>query len=330
MVGSTISHYKILEKIGEGTTGTIYRATDTKRDREVALKFLPIRHTLSESEKTRLKEDATRAATLAHPSICAFYSLKVEKGNYFIVMEYVDGAPLRQSMPVMNNQLAIDFAIKICAAFQEAHSAGILHRNLRCDSIMVTQKRKIKVLGFGQSALKDTLKIARTPGTPEDAAYMSPEQIAGAAVDTRTDIFSLGVLFYHMLSDQLPFRGDHEAAMFYSVQNDKPLSIRQYRPDLTPGFVSIVEHAFEKKPEDRFQSVDGMLAELRHLKRASFSISKVFARPTGETKRPGTKPFIRYQGKKAGIPLGKMIPMLLAILVLILLAIIVLRALISS
>jgi serine/threonine protein kinase len=132
-----------------------------------------------------------------------------------------------------------------------------------------------------------------------------------------------------MLSDQLPFRGEHEAGMFYSVQNEKPTPIRQYRPDLSPGFVSVIERALEKNPADRYQTVDEMLAEFRHLKRASFSISKVFNRPAGDTRRPQTKPFIRFQGKTAGIPLAKLIPMLLGVLVLILLAIIVIRALVN-
>ncbi len=329
MVGSTISHYKILEKIGEGAIGIVYRAQDTKRDRVVALKFLPIRHALSESDKQRLKQDATAAALLNHPYICSFYSLKAEKSDYFIVMEFVEGKSLRHSMPVMNNQVAVNFAIVICAAFQEAHGKGILHRNIRCDSIMVNPKRRIKVLGFGQANLKDALKLQRTAGTPEDAAYMSPEQIEGVGLDRRSDIFSLGVLFYHMLSDQLPFRGDHEAAMFYSVQNEKPVPLRQYRPDLSPAFVAIIERALEKNPQDRYQSVDEMLAEFRHMKRASFSISKVFNRPSGDTKRAVTKPFIRFQGKNAGMPWGKMLPMLIGVLVLILLAIIIIRALIN-
>src|SRR5271169_4658930 len=148
MIGSTVSHYKILEKIGEGPIGTVYSAQDTKRDRVVALKFLPIRHSLSESDKQRLKQDATTAALLSHPYICSFYSLKAEKNDYFIVMEFAEGKSLRSSMPVMNNQVAINFAIVICAAFQEAHGRGILHRNLRCDSIIVSPKRRIKVLGF--------------------------------------------------------------------------------------------------------------------------------------------------------------------------------------
>ncbi len=329
MIGSTISHYKILEKVGEGTIGTVYRAEDSKRDRVVALKFLPIRHTLSESDKSRLKQIATNAALLVHPYICTFYSLKVEKNDYFIVMEFVEGESLKKTMPIMNNQVAINFAIAICTAFQEAHGKGIIHRNLRSDSIIVTPKHRLKVLGFGQSDLKDVLKLGRTAGTAEDAAYFSPEQIEGVTVDRRSDIFSLGVLLYHMLSDQLPFKGDHEAAIFYSIQNEKPVPIRQYRPDLSPTFVSIVERALEKKPADRYQAVDEMLAELRHLKRASFSISRVFSRPTGETKKLATKPFTRYQGKTAGIQWGKMLPMLLGVLALILLAIFVIRALIN-
>jgi serine/threonine protein kinase len=194
---------------------------------------------------------------------------------------------------------------------------------------MVNAKKRLKILGFGLESLKDVLKLERPQCTAEEAAYMSPEQIQGGVVDRRSDIFSLGVLFYHMLADQLPFRGKDEAAMFSSVQNGEIIPIRQYRPDLSPGFVSIIERALEKRPADRYQSVDEMLAELRHLKRASFSISKVFTRPTGDTRRPVTKPFIRFQGKTAGMPLRKMLPMLLAVLVLILLAVIVIRALVN-
>jgi serine/threonine protein kinase len=329
MVGNTISHYKILEKLGERASGTVYKAQDTKRDRLVALMFLPIRQKLSESDTVKLKQDATSAALLTHPCICAFYSLKVEKNDYFVVMEFVDGQSLKSSMPIMNNQVAINFAIAICSAFQEAHSNGILHRNLRCSSIIVNAKRRLKILGFGLESLKDVLKLERPARTAEDAAYMSPEQIQGGVVDQRSDVFSLGVLFYHMLSDQLPFRGKDEAAMFSSVQNEQVIPIRQYRPDLAPGFVSVIERALEKRPADRYQSVDEMLAELRHLKRASFSISKVFTRPTGDTRRPVTKPFIRFQGKTAGMPWKKMLPMLIGILVLILLAVVVIRALVS-
>ena len=329
MVGKTISHYKILEKLGEGAAGNVYKAQDTKRDRLVALKFLPIRQKLSGSDKVKLKQDATNVALLTHPCICAFYSLKVEGDDYFAVMEFVEGAGLKAGMPIMNNQVAINFAIGICSAFQEAHSHGILHRNVRCDSIMVNSKRRLKILGFGIANLKEVLKIERSPGTAGDAAYMSPEQIQGAAVDARSDVFSLGVLFYHMMADQVPFRGEHEAAVHYSVQNEAPVPIRQYRPDLAPGFVSIIERAIEKRPADRYQSVDEMLAELRHLKRASFSISKVFTRPSGDTRRPVTKPFIRFQGKTAGVPWRKMLPMLLGILALILLAVFVIRALIN-
>jgi serine/threonine-protein kinase len=329
MEEKTISHYKILEKLSEGASGAVYKAQDTKRDRLVALKFLPIRQKLSESDKVKLKHDATGAALLTHPCICAFYSLKVEKSDYFVVMEFVDGESLKSSMPIMNNQVAINFAIAICSAFQEAHSNGILHRNLRCSSIIVNSKRRLKILGFGLENLRDVLKLERPAGTAEDAAYMSPEQIQGVPVDPRSDVFSLGVLFYHMLSDQLPFRGENEQAMFSSVQNAEIIPIRQYRPDLSPGFVSIIERALEKRPADRYQSVGEMLAELRHLKRASFSISKVFTRPTGDTRRPVTKPFIRFQGKTAGMPWIKMLPMLLAVLVLILLAVIVIRALVN-
>jgi len=245
------------------------------------------------------------------------------------VLEYVEGKTLKELMPVESQQVAINYAIYICSAFQDAHGKGLLHRNLRPEGVMVSAKKRVRVLGFGEAPLKDVLKLARTTGTPEDAAYVSPEQIEGVALDGRSDVFAIGVLFYHMLSGQLPFRADHEAGMFYAIQNEKPVSIRQYRPDLSPGFVSIIERALEKKPADRYQSVDEMLAELRHLKRASFSISKVFSRPVGNTSRIATQPFRKFQGKKEGMPLGKMLPMLIGIIVLILLAIIGIRAFIN-
>jgi len=329
MPDKNVSHYTILEKLGEGPTGTVYMARDTKRDRDVALKFLPTRVQLSETDKARLKQDATHASLLVHPNIRAFYSLKIDKNECFAVLEYVDGKTLKDLMPVESQQVAINYATYICAAFQEAHAKGILHRNLRPEGVMVSQKKRVKVLGFGEAPLKEVLKLARTTGTPEDAAYVSPEQIEGVAVDARSDIFTIGVLLYQMVSGQLPFRADHEAGMFYAVQNEPPVSIRQYRPDLSPGFVSIIERALEKKPADRYRSVDEMLAEFRHLKRASFSISKVFSRPTGTTARIATQPFRKFQGKKEGMPIGKMLPLLVGIILLILLAIIGIRAFIN-
>jgi len=329
MPEKTVSHYIILDKLGEGPTGTVYRARDTKRERDVALKFLPTRVQLTESDKQRLRADATQASLLLHPNIRAFYSLKIEKHECFAVLEYLEGKTLKELMPIESQQVAINYAIYLCSAFQEAHSRGILHLNLRPEGVIVSAKRRLKIIGFGEARLKDVLKLTRTTGTPEDAAYLSPEQIEGVALDARSDVFSLGVLLYHMLSGQLPFKADHEAGMFYAVQNQKAVPIRQYRPDLSPGFVSIIEKALEKKPEDRYQSVEEMLNEFRHLKRASFSISKVFTRPVGDTGRVATQPFRKFQGKKEGMPLGKMLPLLIGALLLIMLAIIAIRAFIN-
>ena len=329
MPAKTVSHYTILEKLGEGQTGAVYKARDTKRERDVALKFLPTRMQLTETDKARLRHDATQASLLAHPNIRAFYSLKIEKNEWFAVLEYVEGKTLRELMPIESQQVAINYAIYVCSAFHEAHSKGILHRYLRPDGVIVSAKKKLKVLGFGEAPLKDVLKLAPTTGTPEDAAYISPEQIEGVAVDARSDVYAIGVLLYQMVSGQLPFRADHEAGMFYAVQNEKPVSIRQYRPDLSPGFVAIIDRALEKKPANRYRSVEEMLIEFRHLKRASFSISKVFSRPMGNTARVATQPFRKYQGKNEGMAWGKMLPLLLGILLLILLIIIGIRAFIN-
>ena len=331
MVGQTILNYKILEKLGEGSMGVVYKAQDLTLGQMVALRFLPVQLSHSEVDRARSILEARAASTLTHPNICTVQAIKEHEKQMFIVMDYVEGETLRKKLTAGPVQVrrAIEIGMQVAEGLAILHEHGMIHRNIKPENIMIRKDGVVQVMDFGLIRRGGLSPVAREGSTAGTAAYMSPEQIQGTALDPRSDIFSLGVLFYHMLSEKLPFRGEHEAAMFHSVQNEAPIPIRQYRPDLSPGFVSIIERALEKLPADRYQSVDEMLAELRHLKRASFSMSKVFSRPSGDTKRPVTKPFIRFQGKTAGMPLRTMIPLLLGILVLILVAIIVMRTLVS-
>ena len=271
MIGRTISHYKILEKLGEGGMGVVYKAQDIKLDRLLALKFLPPHLVASEAEKARFLQEAKSASTLNHPNVCTIYDIKEEGEQQFIVMEYVDGVTLRkkfESKPLSPND-AITYAIQIGEALKEAHSQGIVHRDIKSDNIMINSKNQVKVMDFGLAKLKGSLKLTKTSSTVGTLAYMAPEQIQGGEVDARSDIFSFGIVLYEMLTGQLPFKGEHEAAMMYSILNEEPEPIQKYLPELSSEFLHVINRALEKDPNDRYQSVNDMLIDLRRLKRQS-------------------------------------------------------------
>jgi serine/threonine protein kinase len=271
MVGQEISHYNILEKLGEGGMGVVYKALDTELDRTVALKFLPHTITPDESEQARFLQEAKAASALNHPNICAIHSLGEHEGHRFIDMEFVDGETLRHRIAKGRLPIgeAIDFAVQIGEALQEAHSKGIIHRDIKSDNIMVTTKDQIKVMDFGLAKLKGSLKLTKTTSTIGTLAYMAPEQIEHETVDARSDLFSMGVVLYEMLTGHLPFRGEHEAAMMYSIVNEEPEPIQEYLPDVPSELVHIVNRALDKDPEDRYQSAHDMVIDLRRLKKQS-------------------------------------------------------------
>ncbi len=271
MIGKTISHYRILEKLGEGGMGVVYKAQDTKLDRLLALKFLPPELVASEAEKARFLQEAKAASALNHPNVCVIYDIKEEKGQQFILMEYVDGVTLRkkfESKPLSVNE-AITYAIQIGEALKEAHNQGIVHRDVKSDNIMINSKNQVKVMDFGMAKLKGSLKLTKTSSTVGTLAYMAPEQIQGGEVDARSDIFSFGIVLYEMLTGQLPFKGEHEAAMMYSILNEEPEPIQKYRPELSSEFLHVINRVLEKDPNDRYQSMNDMLIDLRRLKRQS-------------------------------------------------------------
>ena len=269
MIGQTIQHYKILEKLGEGGMGVVYKAHDTKLDRDVALKFLPQHLTSSEEDKQRFIREAKAAAALNHPNICTIHSVDEHGGNQFIVMEYIDGNTLGelQKSGKLKPEMVIDYATQIAEALSKAHDAGIIHRDIKPGNIMVNADGRIKVMDFGLAKLKGSAgEITKTGSTVGTTAYMAPEQIQGQEVDHRADIFSFGVVFFEMLTGVRPFRGEHEAALIYAIVNEEPASIQAYLPDAPETLEHFFVRALAKDPGERFSSAGEVIEALASLK----------------------------------------------------------------
>ena len=276
MIDQTIQHYNILEKLGEGGMGVVYKAHDTKLDRDVALKFLPTRVHGEQEEKARFLQEAKAAATLNHPNICIIHDIKEDEGKSFIVMEFVDGVTLREKFlhtPIPMKE-AVQYAIQIGEALEEAHSKSIVHRDIKADNIMVNKKNQIKVMDFGLAKLKGSLKLTKAASTIGTLGYMSPEQIQGGEADARSDLFSFGVVLFEMLTGRLPFRGEHEAAMVYSIVNEEPEPLQKFLTDSPAELSHIISTALEKDPNDRYQTAAEMTRELRRLLKQSSKISR--------------------------------------------------------
>ena len=277
MIGKTISHYRILEKIGEGGMGVVYKAEDTKLKRIVALKFLSV-EALSVEEKSRFLREAQAAAALNHPNICTVYAIDEIDGEMFIAMEFIEGQNLREKIEAGPLKIAeaIKLATQIAEGLQAAHEKGITHRDIKSANIMITEKGQAKIMDFGLAKLArgGTLltKEGMTLGT---AAYMSPEQTRGEVVDQRTDIWSLGVVLYEMASGQLPFRGEYEQAIMYSIVQEDPQPLTALRTGVPLALDSIVAKALAKDPTIRYQHVDEIPADLRAIEAKPGGTSKI-------------------------------------------------------
>jgi serine/threonine protein kinase len=275
MIGQTISHYIILEKLGEGGMGVVYKARDTRLDRIVALKFLPPHLTQSEEDKQRFIREAKAAAALNHPNICTVYSVEEYEEQQFISMEYVDGISLREEIeqPPQDKQglsadTALSFAIQIAEALSEAHEKGIVHRDIKPENIMLDSKNRVRVMDFGLAKFKDAINITKDGSTVGTIAYMSPEQIQGDITDHRSDIFSFGIVLFEMLTGQTPFRGEHEAAMMYSIVHEDPVTVTTLNPQISQELAQIIYKAIDKDPENRFQSMEDVIRKFRLLEKA--------------------------------------------------------------
>lgn len=269
MIGKTVSHYKILEKLGQGGMGVVYKAEDTKLRRAVALKFLSADAIGSEEAKSRFIYEAQAAAALDHPNICTVHEIDESDGQAFIVMALVEGRSLREriaSGPLKIDE-ALDIAIQTAEGLNEAHAKGIVHRDVKPSNLMISSSGQARIMDFGLARSAEQTKITKTGTTLGTVAYMSPEQARGDETDHRTDIWSLGVMLYEMITVRLPFKGAAEQALIYSILNEEPDPITGLRAGVPIELERIVGKALAKRADERYQHIDEMLTDLRTLKR---------------------------------------------------------------
>jgi serine/threonine protein kinase/Tfp pilus assembly protein PilF len=299
MIGQTISHYNILEKLGEGGMGVVYKAEDTKLDRLVALKFLPKQFSINEDEKKRFIHEAKAAASLDHPNICAVYEIgETEDGQMFIAMAYYDGETLKDKIkkgPLKLDE-ALDIAIQVAEGLNKAHKKDIVHRDIKAANIMMTNDGVAKIVDFGLAKLKGQTKLTKEGTTLGTVAYMSPEQTTGEETDHRSDIWSLGVLLYEMVTGQLPFKGEYEQAIMYAIMNEEQEPVTGLRTGVSMDLEKIINKALVKDPSDRYQHVDDMMVDLRKLKKDS--------KPEVSISRKKTSPEITLKGSRKVLILG--------------------------
>jgi tetratricopeptide (TPR) repeat protein/tRNA A-37 threonylcarbamoyl transferase component Bud32 len=266
VIGRTVSHYRIVGRLGEGGMGVVYKAEDLRLKRPVALKFLPPHLEADESARKRFVHEAQAASALEHPNICSVYEIDTTpEGQTFIAMPCYEGQTLRERLsegPLPLDE-ALDIASQVAGGLSRAHEKGITHRDIKPGNLLVTPDGVVKVMDFGLAKLAGATRMTRTGMTVGTVAYMSPEQAKGEESDQRTDVWSLGVVLYEMLTGKLPFRGDVDQAQVYSILNEDPDRVRTHRGEVPIEIENIIERALEKSPDKRFQGIDEMLADLK-------------------------------------------------------------------
>ena len=266
--GSTVAgRYQILEELGRGGMGVVYKAEDTKLKRTVALKFLPQELTHIPDVKDRFMREAQAAAALDHPNICTVYEFDEAEEKTFISMAYVEGQSLRKKLESGPLELdeALRIAIQVAEGLQIAHKKGIVHRDIKSANIMVDDRNQAKIMDFGLARMTGTTLLTQEGAAMGTIAYMSPEQARGKEVDHRTDIWSFGVVLYEMLTGELPFKGEHEQAVVYSIRKDKPRPITEVNAEIPQAIEQVVDKALEKDADKRYQQVDELLDDLKSI-----------------------------------------------------------------
>jgi TolB-like protein/tRNA A-37 threonylcarbamoyl transferase component Bud32 len=266
MIGSTISHYRILEKLGAGGMGVVYKAEDTRLKRPVALKFLPPELTRDPDAKERFIHEAQAASALQHTNICVVYDAdETADGQMFISMECLEGETLKKKIergPLEFDQ-ALRYAIQVAQGLISAHKHGIVHRDIKPANVIVTPHEVAKIVDFGLAKMSGRTLLTKTGATVGTAAYMSPEQARGETVDHRTDIWAMGVVLYEMLTGLSPFAGQYEDAVTYRILNEDPEFVTKIRPEIPAPLDRIIERAIAKDPARRYQTVEELCTDLQ-------------------------------------------------------------------
>jgi serine/threonine protein kinase/tetratricopeptide (TPR) repeat protein len=296
MIGQTISHYRILEKIGEGGMGEVYLAEDIALHRKVAVKFLPGAYTSDPDVLTRFRREAQAAAALSHPNIITIHEVAEHGGRPFIVMAHVEGDALsaRISQGPLPLDKVLDYAVQTADGLARAHETGVVHRDLKPDNVLIDRDDHVKILDFGLAKLRGKTKLTRESSTLGTVYYMSPEQARSSDVDHRSDIFSLGVMLYEMITGQLPFQGDHAAAVAHSIATCEPHPLARFNGQASPELQRIVSKALAKNPDERYQSAIDLGADLRRERRRteSFLAAPTSAEAESSRRRPAMKVLI--------------------------------------
>jgi TolB-like protein/Flp pilus assembly protein TadD len=270
MISKTISHYKILKKLGEGGMGVVYKAEDKKLKRTVAVKFLPADLTRDAEAKKRFIHEAQAASALDHPNICTIHEIgETEDGQIFIVMAYYEGETVKRklsSRPLKVDEI-IEIALQAVDGLSEAHERGIVHRDIKSENLIVTPRGHVRIMDFGLAKLAGRTKLTKTGTTLGTVSYMSPEQTKGSEVDCRSDIWSLGVVLYEMSAGRLPFEGDYEQAVVYSILQEDPEPVTALRTGFPVVFEAIVNKCLAKDTQDRYQHVSELGVDLKRLKK---------------------------------------------------------------
>jgi len=279
MIGKTVSHYRILEKLGGGGMGVVYKAEDTKLKRTVALKFLPPVYSFDKEAKKRFINEAQTASSLQHNNICNIHNIDETKdGQIFICMDCYEGETLKKKIEreQIKTDEAIDIIVQVATGLQKAHEKGIIHRDIKPANIFITIDGVVKILDFGLAKLSGQTMMTKMGETVGTIAYMSPEQTRGELVDNRTDIWSLGVVFYEMITRNLPFKGDYDSAMIYSILNEGPKDLSS----VSKEFHGILSKCLSKNPSDRYQNISELLDDLKKQKiiESSGTTTRTFVR----------------------------------------------------
>jgi len=305
MIGKIISRYKILALLGRGGMGEVYLAEDTELGRKAALKFLPPQYISDPELKARFKREARAAASLNHPNIITVYDIGEHQNRAWMAMELVDGQSLRDFMEQVEPEIGetLELMMQACEGLGEAHRAGIIHRDIKPGNILLDRRGRVKIADFGLARIEGAAPLTKESlimGTP---AYMSPEQVRGKRLDARSDIFSLGVVLYELLTARLPFKGENELAIFEAIKNQHPEPLARYKAGVSFGLQGIIDKALDKELETRYRSAEDLLVDLkreqRRLQQPAPPTATIPVPPVPKKKKPFIPPSPATQPRRA-------------------------------